>query len=618
MGLRRRRAAVLALVALIGAGCTASDTGANSSSTTILPKNAIAVQNGGTVTVAVSSLPSEFNPWTPSGQNAITAMVMAQVWPQAFVVNGNSEATAALDSQGTPSLFGPQGAELVSIDPETVVYSINEKARWSDGVRITAADFIYNWREQLIVGPSLSAVDPLSGYQDIKSVKSSNNGKTVTVVFSKPYADWESLFSNLVPAHIAIKYGWQGAFDRFDPNKVISGGPFMIEAIVPGRELILSRNPHYWGHPAQLDRIIFRVVRSRRAILAGLADGTIDVAQLAPGASLDRLITSSGELVEDPSASPVLWQLDFNLASSELNSESIRQGIAVSIDRHQLVTNTVGFSAWFVQSSGNRVYSSGAPGSQGNDSAYAQVEMTEAQTLFAQAGDVVSANGFLLNAYGSPVVLSLVGPKGNAVVSAVEEQLQSQLLQVGITLTVHNVSQRVLLDSVLPTGDYELALVPYLVSAFPSTTAALYTTPVGPTPVVPITDVPGTSSIPSSTAPSLEVTGDEEEPDTTAIGAVTRNVLGYNDPTVTALFAEAASELNATSEADLYNEIDIDLWRDMPTLPLFQIPTMLVTRYNVVNVTDTQTLVGPLWDAQNWAIQLGPPPTTTTTTPSSQ
>jgi len=615
VGLRHRRAAALCLVALVSAGCTAASNNASSSSTTTIPKNEIVVRNGGTVSIAVPSLPTEFNPWTPSGQNSATAMVMAQVWPQAFVVSGDSEATAALDSQGTLSLFGPQGAELVSVNPETVVYSINPAARWSDGTPITAADFIYNWREQLVVGPTLSAADPLVGYEDIKSIKGSNHGKTVTVVFSKPYADWESLFSYLVPAHIATKYGWTTAFDHFDANKVISGGPFMITSVDPGKELVLSRNPHYWGHPAQLDRIIFRVERSRKAILGGLANGTIDIAQLTPDALLNSIVSASGDLEEQPSASPMLWQLAFNLPSAELNDVSVRQGIAISIDRHQLITNTVGFGAPSAETSGNRLYASGAPGSQGNDSAYAQVDMSQALTLFGQAGDVLSANGYLLDSTGAPVVLSLVGPAGNRVVDEVEAQLQAQLLQVGVTLVVHNVAQSALLSTVLPSGNYELALVPYLVSAFPSTNAVLYTAPVGPTPVVPIASAPGSSSLPSPVAPALEITGDEQEPDTTAIGAVTRNILGYNDPALTALFAQAASELNATSEADLYNEIDIDLWNDMPTLPLFQMPTMLVTRDTVVNVSDTQTLAGPLWDAQDWALQLSPPPTTTTTNP---
>jgi len=41
-------------------------------------------------------------------------------------------------------------------------------------------------------------------------------------------------------------------------------------------------------------------------------------------------------------------------------------------------------------------------------------------------------------------------------------------------------------------------------------------------------------------------------------------------------------------------------------------PEVLVVRTNVVNVSDTQTVVGPLWDAQDWAILLNPPVTSTT------
>jgi peptide/nickel transport system substrate-binding protein len=98
---------------------------------------------------------------------------------------------------------------------------------------------------------------------------------------------------------------------------------------------------------------------------------------------------------------------------------------------------------------------------------------------------------------------------------------------------------------------------------------------------------------------------------------VTRDVLGYDDAVVDRLFAEARSELNAETDTNLYNQIDTLLWQDLPTLPLFQAPTTLVRQARIVNVSDTPTPAGPMWNAQDWAIQVSPPPTTSTTTPGS-
>ena len=94
---------------------------------------------------------------------------------------------------------------------------------------------------------------------------------------------------------------------------------------------------------------------------------------------------------------------------------------------------------------------------------------------------------------------------------------------------------------------------------------------------------------PASLAPSSATTGgvgdgavgvggegSEADPGAAQAGSVSRDVLDFQDSTVTSLFAQAASDLNASAMSGLYNEIDTKLWVSMPTLPLFQIPSTLV------------------------------------------
>ena len=154
-------------------------------------------------------LPSNFNPSTPAGANRVTQMVMEQVWPQAFVIDPEyqAETTGFIDS-----------AEVVGLSPMTVSYVIDPKATWSDGYPITATDFVYNWQQQLLASPVLASPAFLAGYRDIRSISGSNGGKTVRVVFNRPYSDWEGLFANLIPAHIAERAGWASAFAGFRPQ----------------------------------------------------------------------------------------------------------------------------------------------------------------------------------------------------------------------------------------------------------------------------------------------------------------------------------------------------------------------------------------------------------------
>ena len=339
MGLRRTAAAALGVL-VFGAIAGGNFAGASSTSTTLAGQGGIKILDGGAVTVAVSGLPTEYNPLTPAGSNAVTQMVMEQVLPQVFVTGPDMAVHASLGLAVS--------AEVTGLKPQTVVYTLAKGARWSDGVPITATDFAYDWHHLLSVGPSLPATFPLAGYQDISSVTGSTtakHGRTVTVVFSKPYADWMALFANLVPAHVARRYGWGKAFAGPKPAHLVSGGPFVVTRIVPGKELVLSRNPSYWGKPAHLAHIVFKVMATEGATLRGLRDGSVDLAELAPGASVDSVVARSTNLVQTVSDSSTLWQLAFNLADPIVGRLAVRQAIAAAINRPEVVADSIGLLA---------------------------------------------------------------------------------------------------------------------------------------------------------------------------------------------------------------------------------------------------------------------------------
>lgn len=604
MGLRPARA-VLLLAALLAA-CGGATSGATSSTpSTTTPSTTLKLANGGTVTIAVPSLPTEFNPSTAAGSNAVTQMVMEQVWPQAFIVGPD------MVPRTGPGLV--TSAELVSVKPQTIVYTLAKNARWSDGLPITASDFIYDWHEFVSVGASLPASFPLAGYELIKSVTGSDNGKSVTVVFNNTYADWNALFSNLVPAHVAEKYGWAAAFAGSDPKHLVSGGPFAVTHVVAGKELVLSRNSHYWGTPARLAHIEFLVEPSQAATLRDLRAGTVDVAETAPGPRVTATVLRSTNLVETDGLAPTLWQLDFNLADSLVSSLDVRQAIADAIDRTELVADSAGLLSPVAVAASSHVYGIGVPGHRLNGGIYANADVAAADQLLVAAGYALSADGLVVSAPGVPLVLTLVGPANDPTASRVESELQAELLQAGIEVRINNVALSTMLATTLPQGRYEIALAPYLLTRFPSTTAPLYSNPVGPTP----SESPGTNVNIHVTPRGDFVAGNETEPSAANAGVVTRDVLGFDSPLVTTAYSQALSQLNVATESNLYNTIDDSLWADMAALPLYQQPEALVRADDLVNVVETSTWAGPLWNAEDWAIQLNPPPTTSTTVPGS-
>ncbi len=581
---------------------------ATTTSTTSPGQGSVVLDNGGTVTVAVPSIPTNLNDAVPSGAGRVAQMITEQVWPRPFVVGPSLE--PVLDSAFVTSAY------QTSLSPQTIVYTIAPGARWSDGVPITSADFSYFWHEQLAVGAKLPADDPITGYEDIASVTGTNGGRTVTVVFSQPYSDWEALFAGLVPAHVAERVGFVTGFAATDRAGYVSGGPYEIASVVPGVAVVLHRNPDYWGTPAHVQTIVFTVVRGDRAVLGALGTGAVDIGQVTPGAAATSLVTqAAGALTSKTALGPVLWQLVFNLARPALAQPEERRAIGTAIDRGEVLADSAGLLFAATPTNDNRLYAAGAPNSRGNGGNFRYANDSAADSMLSTLGYTVGTDGMLLTPAGKPFVLSLDVPAGNPTIATAAGILQAELLQAGVAVELRTVPESRLLGSVLPTGDYEMALAPYPVTAFPSETEILYTDPVGPTPLV--STLPGAAS-PTTLPGTLPASTKAIGVDSGAVvsGTVSRDVLGFNDPVVTALYGQANAQQAPLPAASGYNAVDARLWHDLPTIPLFQMPVTLVHSSDILNVSNTETPVGPLWNAENWVIETVPPVASSTTTAS--
>ena len=202
--------------------------------------------------------------------------VLAQVWPSAFYTE--PDGAQVLDTSLLVS------ATEVSSRPQTVVYQINPRAVWSDGTPLTYADFVYNWEAQSgqarftdVGGRPFTPVDE-AGYDDIADVSgSAADPYTATVTFSSPYPDWRSLFSYLMPAHVAQAIGFGSGFT--DPvADLVSAGPYLVSQLHPGYSLELVRNAGYWGTPGNLALITYYFTSTLTETLNALSGHELDVA----------------------------------------------------------------------------------------------------------------------------------------------------------------------------------------------------------------------------------------------------------------------------------------------------------------------------------------------------
>ena len=121
---------------------------------------------------------------------------------------------------------------------------------------------------------------------------------------------------------------------------VVATGPYRIAEFVPGDAIRIERFDGYWGEPAPVDSITFRVVPELSTRIAGLIAGEFDIItevtpdQLAEIDAADGLTTVGG-----PIRNIRLLVFD-SMGNSALEDPRVRQALNLAIDR-QLIVDTL-------------------------------------------------------------------------------------------------------------------------------------------------------------------------------------------------------------------------------------------------------------------------------------
>ncbi|MFD4504353.1 ABC transporter family substrate-binding protein [Streptomyces sp. NPDC058457] len=259
-----------ALAVPLLAGCGSDDEGSKPlAGQDIVPVARDAVAEGGTLKIAVDAVPETLNTFQADADAGTTRVAQA-VLPSMFTIDATGKPVRNPDYL--------ESAKVIETEPRQVVlYKLDQQAVWSDGREIGAADFAAQWR-------ALSGKDSAywtarnAGYDRIAQIERGANDLEVRVTFDRPYADWKSLFSPLYPKDVM---GTPDAFNDGARRKLaVTAGPFRVDKVdTAKKDVVLTRNPRWWGRPAKLDEIDLHAVdREKRA--SALAAGTVDVADI--------------------------------------------------------------------------------------------------------------------------------------------------------------------------------------------------------------------------------------------------------------------------------------------------------------------------------------------------
>lgn len=180
---------------------------------------------------------------------------------------------------GTPE---PSVATEYTVDETGTVYTfkLREDVVFASGNPLTAKDVVWSVNRVLNMKES-------NAYTNIKIVEKVEAPDDYTVVFTLTQPDASFLVkltsnaycildSELVKQHGGSDAGGDTALEWLDTTSAGSG-PYIIDSWTPQEQLVLKKNPNYWGESSNIDTIIFREMTSVDAQITALQNGDVDI-----------------------------------------------------------------------------------------------------------------------------------------------------------------------------------------------------------------------------------------------------------------------------------------------------------------------------------------------------
>ncbi|MGA9391355.1 MAG: ABC transporter substrate-binding protein [Candidatus Sulfotelmatobacter sp.] len=212
-------------------------------------------------------------------------------------------------------------------DPLTYIFHLHHAAKFHDGRQLTARDVKWTF-DSLVTGKIRSA--KAAAYRFIDHLDAPDD---YTVIFHMKEPD-AALLWNLSDGAIGVVPFGSGDEIARHP---IGSGPFRFVSSETDKEVIIERNPDYWGEKAKLERVRFAVVpdATTEALELRKKSADLTINSLTP----DTVATLEREpfIAVEHAPGTEIQYLGFNFRDPILKNVRVRQAIAYAIDRGPMI-----------------------------------------------------------------------------------------------------------------------------------------------------------------------------------------------------------------------------------------------------------------------------------------
>ena len=548
-------------------------------------------KRGGSVTVAEVNAFTSFNPFSAAGNTDINTKI-GQITHSGFYYVDNNEKVVRNEKFGR--------YEKVSDRPLKVKYTVNEGVKWSDGDPIDAGDLLLAWAadsgyfDDAKAGTGttyFSAAADRTGLAGTAFPEIGSDGRSITLEYLSPYADWEVAFDVGLPAHVvAAKSGlndegdliallkdsprgdtdrpavntrlkrvsdfWNTGFDTKalppDPAMYLSSGPYIVRDMVPDTSVTLVRNKDYvWGAEPYLDEITVRFTGAAGAAAAALRAGQADIIAPQPTAGTEGLfdgLAAQGNTVERYNQSGY-DHLDLKF-SGPFAEKSVREAFLKTVPRQEIVKDVVGGPVDDAKPLDSHVFLPDHP-------KYADTVKNNGSADYAK----VDIQGAAAQLRGAAPTIRVLYNKDNPNRARAFALIRDSARAAGFTVEDAGLGSSDWVAA-LSKGAYDAAILGW----------------IGP-------------GVGVSRVPQIFKTG------------AGSNFTGFSDADADKTMEELAATTDLAKQDELLANVDKRIWQNAYGLPLYQTTGMVAYSNRVTGIVPSSGPLGVWWNVWDWRLK---------------
>ena len=207
----------------------------------------------------------------------------------------------------------------ISEDQTTYTFTLREGVQFHNGDPVEMRDVTYSIERCADDSEGTPLIPALSAISSIQA-----DDTTLTITLDQPDSEF---LSYLTLAILPEDYTDQA-------TAPVGTGPFKFVSRTAQDSIVLERFDGYWGTPAQLDKVTFRIIENADSLVMSLQSGAIDMfAHLTS--------TQAAQLGDDfqvlEGTMNLVQALYLNNAAEPFNNEKVRQALCYAVDKQQII-----------------------------------------------------------------------------------------------------------------------------------------------------------------------------------------------------------------------------------------------------------------------------------------